>query len=110
MRQGDSGGPLMVPRFGVFTLVGVTSWGAFPCAEDGVSGVYVRLGAAPLNEWVRSLVPSIAFTTSPAAPLVGQTVTFTATPGAACGTPAVVWTAPRRRQLFRQRRRAEAWP
>ncbi|MDP1848997.1 MAG: serine protease, partial [Solirubrobacteraceae bacterium] len=43
--SGDSGGPIAVPRFGVFTLLGVTSWGTNPCATPGVAGVYARLGA-----------------------------------------------------------------
>lgn len=89
--SGDSGGPLLVPRLGVFTLVGVTSWGSFPCAKEGVSGVYTRLGDPAINDWVRSHVPTVAFTTAPAVPTVGSAVTFTAVPGPAGGTPAIAW-------------------
>ncbi len=89
--SGDSGGPLLIARHGVFTLVGVTSWGSSPCAKSGISGVYARLGDPAMNAWVTSHVPAIAFTTSPAPPLAGSPVTFTAAPGPAGGTPSVTW-------------------
>lgn len=55
--QGDSGGPLLVagPSGGLM-LAGVTSWG------DGCGsgpGVYARVGAEPLNAWLRSQVPQV---------------------------------------------------
>jgi secreted trypsin-like serine protease len=89
--SGDSGGPLMVPRLGGFTLVGITSWGNDPCGEPGIPGVYTRLGDPSINAWVRSIVPTMAFTTSPAVPLAGEPVTFTAAPGPAGGAPVVSW-------------------
>ena len=89
--SGDSGGPIAVPRSGAFTLIGVTSWGTDPCATPGVAGVYARLGAPAIGGWVRGLVPAIAFTTSPATPRPGSSVTFTAAPGPAGGTPAITW-------------------
>lgn len=89
---GDSGGPLMVPRLGGFTLVGVTSWGNDPCGQGAIPGVYTRLGAPAINSWVRSIVPTVGFTTTPAAPLAGAPVTFTADTGAApAGNPVVSW-------------------
>jgi hypothetical protein len=74
--QGDSGGPLMVPDGGLFVLVGVTSWG-FGCADPDYPGVYARLGAPGLNQWVRERLPRAAFTAGPAHS--GSPVTFTQT-------------------------------
>lgn len=89
--SGDSGGPLVVPRLGVLTLVGVTSWGPSPCAKAGVSGVYARLGDPALNAWIAGHVPTISFKMSPAPARAGEPVTLTAVPGAAGGTPSVLW-------------------
>jgi trypsin len=55
--QGDSGGPLLVPAGTAMRLVGDTSYGA-GCAEPGFPGVYGRLAAATLREWIRSIAPS----------------------------------------------------
>jgi secreted trypsin-like serine protease len=88
---GDSGGPLMVPRVGGFALAGVTSWGAEECGTPGVPGVYARLGAPSINDWVRRQVPTVGFTTSPPVAPVGAPVTFTAAPGPAGGSPAFSW-------------------
>jgi len=55
--QGDSGGPLIVPgRNGVLRLAGDTSYGQ-GCAEPGFPGIYGRLGAPTLREWVSSVAP-----------------------------------------------------
>jgi secreted trypsin-like serine protease len=76
--QGDSGGPLMVPDGpNAFVLAGVTSWGGLECADPAFPGVYVRLGAAPLNSWVVGARPTASFTA--AGQNLGPTVTLTST-------------------------------
>ena len=50
--QGDSGGPLMVFDGSELVLAGVTSFGE-GCAEAEYPGVYARVGADALNDWVR---------------------------------------------------------
>ncbi|UJA20645.1 serine protease [Thermoleophilia bacterium SCSIO 60948] len=47
---GDSGGPLTVSRDGAEILVGMTSYGPFPCARRGVPGVYSRVSHA--RPWI----------------------------------------------------------
>ena len=91
--SGDSGGPLMVPRSGSFELVGVVSWGSSPCGQLGVPGVYARVGAAALNAWVRSRVPTTGLAASPAAPDPGEQVSFTASValGAQVSSPTLAW-------------------
>ena len=89
--QGDSGGPLMVPHGGVFVLVGVTSWG-IGCADPDYPGIYARLGAAGLNQWVTQRHAWASFSLGPAHS--GQPVTFTAStfqPDPAGAFTAVNW-------------------
>jgi secreted trypsin-like serine protease len=55
--QGDSGGPLFGRRpDGSLVVVGATSQGD-GCARPGKPGVYARVAANDLREWIRSVVP-----------------------------------------------------
>ena len=63
--QGDSGGPLLVDSASV--LAGVVSWGN-GCNRPGFPGVYTRLGAQPLNAWVRGRVNDVDFVIATPAP------------------------------------------
>ena len=76
--QGDSGGPLLVSDTSAFVLAGVVSFGN-GCNRVGFPGVYTRIGAQPLNAWVRGQVNDVDFAIPTAAPRAGEPVTFTAT-------------------------------
>jgi hypothetical protein len=85
---GDSGGPLLVSDGGFLVLAGLTSWGADPCGEQGTPGVYTRLGVPSLNQFVRSLVPSVSLKASTRGPETGQEVSFSATASRPADVPA----------------------
>jgi secreted trypsin-like serine protease len=70
--QGDSGGPLLVPTSQGFRQGGVTSWGV-GCAEKDYPGVYARIGAPTLRDFVATFVPSAIG--SGATPSGGSTTT-----------------------------------
>lgn len=54
--QGDSGGPMFGVANGNRRVVGTTSWGE-GCGEPGKPGVYARVGAPVLRDWIKSQAP-----------------------------------------------------
>lgn len=93
---GDSGGPLLVsdPATGEWTLAGTVSFGvvftsifdAPRSCNEGAPGVYARLGAEPLNGFVRTNVPQVELDTEPRDPAARTRVFFTARPNAPGGS------------------------
>ncbi|XP_067158784.1 chymotrypsinogen 2-like [Apteryx mantelli] len=51
--MGDSGGPLVCQKDGVWTLVGIVSWGSSNCSPS-VPGVYARV--TELRAWIDSIL------------------------------------------------------
>lgn len=83
---GDSGGPLVVGSGTSLRLVGLTSWGADPCAQAGKPGVYTRVSS--FTSWISTFTgkslttptPAVGFATVPAG-RIGETksILFTST-------------------------------
>jgi secreted trypsin-like serine protease len=66
--SGDSGGPLMVPDAqGTLVQAGTVSWG-FLCGVPTQYGVYGRIGADPLNGWIRQRIGTVAAPATAQAP------------------------------------------
>lgn len=58
---GDSGGPLLTPLAGGgWELIGITSWGN-GCAVPGTPGVFTRLSAPEIHDFVATAGGSVAF-------------------------------------------------
>ena len=76
--EGDSGGPLMVDRLGEPVLVGTTSGGDAACNLPEHPGLFTRLGAPALNQWLRERIPTVTLSGSPSAPQAGDTVELVA--------------------------------
>ena len=63
--NGDSGGPLVAPTVAgaaksvpaQWRLVGVVSWGSPACTDPAYPGVYARVGAATINDFVNGATP-----------------------------------------------------
>jgi secreted trypsin-like serine protease len=91
--NGDSGGPLFVFDQGLPSLVGAVSFGIGSgdilrpqrSCNEGPPGVYAKVAADPLNDFVRRHVPQVEIDAAPAAPVPGQRVTLTAQPRAPRG-------------------------
>jgi hypothetical protein len=77
--NGDSGGPLLAPDgVGGAVLAGATSYGAENCGT--AFGAYVELASAPVNGFLRSIVPQVEVTPNGGAAFAGDQLTFTAAP------------------------------
>jgi secreted trypsin-like serine protease len=86
---GDSGGPLIVDDgTGQPALAGAVSFGIGSgnilrgdrSCNEGPPGVYAKVGADPLNAFVRERVPQVEVDPEVESPVPGERVTFTAHP------------------------------
>ena len=88
--NGDSGGPLVAPTTGVpvltnaahWKLVGVVSFGSPDCDEAELPGVYARVGASIVHDFITDATPTfMPYPTDPpqisGTPAVGQTLSCT---------------------------------
>jgi secreted trypsin-like serine protease len=92
--KGDSGGPLMVGHLGEAVVVGAVTGGFYDCTTRQHPSIFTRLGAADVNQWIRNLVPTVAFSATPSPPRAGDTVQLTATsttPTSQPGPPVYSW-------------------
>ncbi len=85
---GDSGGPLMVGRLGEPVLAGTVTGGRGDCTSPGYPGVFARVGAPALGNWIRAIMPTAAIAAVPASPWVGDVVQLTALAGKPASQPA----------------------
>ena len=102
--QGDSGGPLLVPTTLGFRQAGVTSWGA-GCADPDYPGVYARMGASILRDFVALHVPSAI---SSGAQPAGSGGTTSTKPGGGKPKSAKARRALRKKMARKQARRRAA--
>ncbi|MFM9107341.1 MAG: trypsin-like serine protease [Chloroflexota bacterium] len=83
--QGDSGGPIFFLNNGVYTQVGIVSWGT-GCAWAGYPGVYSRVAAPAINSFIAGFLapapppsdvtaPSVAITSPVNGTTSGSAVT-----------------------------------
>ncbi len=93
--NGDSGGPLVVDDgTGQAALVGAVSFGigsgnptrGTRSCNEGPPGVYSKLGANPLNGFIREKVPQVEIDANVKVPVPGENVTLTAEPKAPEGS------------------------
>ena len=83
--QGDSGGPLLSPiDGGGYRVVGITSWG-FGCARPNKPSVFARVGADPLQAYVREMIPFIERENAIPAPYLGINVIGSGARRPGCG-------------------------
>ena len=93
--NGDSGGPLVVDDgTGLPALIGAVSFGigsgnparGSRSCNEGPPGVYTKLGANPLNGFIREKVPQVELAANVKVPVPGENVTLTADPKAPEGS------------------------
>lgn len=89
--NGDSGGPLVVDDgTGLPALIGAVSFGigsgdpsrGSRSCNEGPPGVYAKIGANPLNGFIRQKVPQVELDANVRVPVPGENVTVTAGPKA----------------------------